>query len=351
VAAPTDPWIPFWRSGRLRGDSLLFIEPAVGAPATCSLLLPPSGPVSIESATGEIEYLETVDYALDAASGLLTLTPESRIPRVTIAELYPAVDPDGSGFMHVRGNPAAFLMVAEDDFFHSRQVAASYTFDRAQWTGYRPQFAGAGVPRTLERLRRREAVTLCLVGDSISEGYNASSFIGAPPYQPSYGALVAAGLEHVYRSSVTLHNFATAGWTSDDGVSAASVVAAQQPHLVLIAFGMNDAGYADPPDYAANIRAIVEEIRQAAPLAEFVLVSSMLPNPAWHYPQMERFAGYRHVLADLCGAGIILADLTSLWADVMARKSPYDLTGNGINHPNDFGHRLYAQTILSLLCE
>jgi len=47
------------------------------------------------------------------------------------------------------------------------------------------------------------------VGDSISEGYNASSFIGAPPYQPPYGALVAAGLERAYRSPVTLRNFAT----------------------------------------------------------------------------------------------------------------------------------------------
>ena len=28
-----------------------------------------------------------------------------------------------------------------------------------------------------------------------------------------------------------------------------------------------------------------------------------------------------------------------------------DLTGNGVNHPSDFGHRLYAQVILALLVE
>jgi hypothetical protein len=49
--------------------------------------------------------------------------------------------------------------------------------------------------------------------------------------------------------------------------------------------------------------------------------------------------------------GAALADLTSLWADLLDRKSVHDLTGNGINHPNDFGHRLYAQTILGLLVE
>ncbi len=307
--------------------------------------------MSLESATGEIAYFETVDYMLDTASGLLTRTPGSRIPNTTIAELYPSIDPDGSGFMHVRGNPFAFLMVGDGDVFHQRQVTASYSFDKAQWTGYTAPFAGAHLPRTLYRLRRREPVTVCLVGDSISEGYDASSVIGVPPYQPPYGALVAAGLERAYQSSVTLHNFATAGWTSDDGLGAIDAVAAEQPHLVLVAFGMNDAGYADPKDYAANIRAIVEGIRRAAPQAEFVLVSSMLPNPEWHYPQMEHFAGYQRALVDLCGQGVILADLTTLWTDLMVRKTPYDLTGNGINHPNDFGHRLYAQTILSLLAE
>jgi hypothetical protein len=28
-----------------------------------------------------------------------------------------------------------------------------------------------------------------------------------------------------------------------------------------------------------------------------------------------------------------------------------DVTGNGVNHPNDYGHRLYAQAILALLVD
>jgi acyl-CoA thioesterase I len=350
MSTPSDPFSPFWRSGRMHGESLLFIETAPGGPARASLLLPPRGPIRLESATGEVEYVETIDYALDVASGLITRTTASRIPKTTLSELYPSSDPDGSGFMHVRGNPSAFLMVGEDDLFHRRQVAASYAF-ATQWTGYTPHFAGTNVPRTLARLRRREPLTMCLVGDSISAGYNASSVIGAPPFQPPYGAIVAAGLERVYGSTVTLHNFAVPGWTSDEGLGGIDMVSAEQPHLVLIAFGMNDAGYAEPRDYARNIATMVAEIRRAVPAAEFVLVSSMLPNPAWHYPQIERFAGYQRALAGLCGPSVILADVTALWMDLMVRKTPYDLTGNGINHPNDFGHRLYAQTILSLLCE
>jgi acyl-CoA thioesterase I len=85
--------------------------------------------------------------------------------------------------------------------------------------------------------------------------------------------------------------------------------------------------------------------------AEFVLVSPMLPNPRWPYPVMERFSAYRDALATLCGDGAALADVTRMWTDLLGRKSVHDLTGNGINHPNDFGHRVYAQVILALLVD
>jgi hypothetical protein len=44
-----------------------------------------------------------------------------------------------------------------------------------------------------------------------------------------------------------------------------------------------------------------------------------------------------------------LVDLTEIWQQLLERKHDLDLTGNGLNHPNDFGHRLYAQAILESL--
>jgi hypothetical protein len=64
---------------------------------------------------------------------------------------------------------------------------------------------------------------------------------------------------------------------------------------------------------------------------------------------MEQFAIYRDSLKELCGPGVVLADLTSVWGTLLKKKSFYDLTGNGLNHPNDFGHLVYAQAILSQL--
>jgi hypothetical protein len=46
---------------------------------------------------------------------------------------------------------------------------------------------------------------------------------------------------------------------------------------------------------------------------------------------------------------MVLADMTTLWLELLERKNAYDLSGNGLNHPNDFGHRVYAQIILGLL--
>lgn len=341
---------PFWCSPFMRGESLLFIAHDEREAATARLLFPPDGPVTLTSADRTTEFAEGLDYVLDRAAGRVWLPPGSRIPFVTPAQLYPRAG-GGDGFMHVRGDPSRLMLAAEGDAFHRLQTAASYAHAPDLWRGYAPTFAGAALPGTRARLAAGAPLAVCLTGDSISEGYNASGFVGVPPWQPPYGALVAAGLEHRYGSPITCRNLAQAGTTSGEGRYLAEDIAAGPPQLVFVAFGMNDAGCLDADDYHSNIQSLLAAIRRAAPVTEFVLVASMLPHPDWHYTVIERFTAYRAVLASLCGPGIVLADMTQLWVDVLSRKSVYDLTGNGINHPNDFGHRLYAQVILSLLVE
>jgi hypothetical protein len=47
--------------------------------------------------------------------------------------------------------------------------------------------------------------------------------------------------------------------------------------------------------------------------------------------------------------GIALADMTSVHQELLRTKAYVDMTGNGLNHPNDFLTRWYAQVIGSLL--
>ena len=319
----------FWKSTAMRGDPLCFIDRGK-ATASAALLFPPQRFLSLHNAAGDVEYEEGRDFRLDAAAGLVIRTRDSRIPLTGLAEL----DPPG-----------------DDDRFYRRQVCAAYTHRPGLWPGPVPRFRGADLPRTMSRLLAGKPLALAVTGDSISEGYNASGFAGVPPHQPPYVDLIAAGLTGAYGSPIALSNLASAGWTSDNGLADAERVGATRPDLVIIAFGMNDAGYAEPADFAANIAGIVDAVRREAPDAEFVLVSPMLPNPDWRYPVLERFAAYRDALDNLCATGVILGDVTTMWKALLYRKSVHDLTGNGINHPNDFGHQVYAQALLALLID
>ena len=77
----------------------------------------------------------------------------------------------------------------------------------------------------------------------------------------------------------------------------------------------------------------------------------MLPNKEWVIANPNIVLQYRDAMRKLVGPGVAMADLSSVWEAMLSRKPFLDLTGNGVNHPNDFGHRLYAEVIFSLLAE
>ena len=244
-------------------------------------------------------------------------------------------------------NPEA-IASADGALRHARLVAVTYTHAASPWNWQSPGAPGS-LPRVTQQLQRAEPVTICLTGDSISEGYDASGFHSVPPHQPGFGQLVASALEQQHGAPVQLHNLATAGWTAANALWDIARIAAVKPDLVIVAFGMNDACYAEAGEFVAQVSSLLQGIRDEVTHAEFVIVSPMLPTPecAWLVP--ARFGEYRFALAELTGAGVVLADVTGLWTEIVARKNPHDLSGNGLNHPNDFGHRLYAHTILDQL--
>ena len=111
---------------------------------------------------------------------------------------------------------------------------------------------------------------------------------------------------------------------------------------------MNDGtGRMDPQVFKANIQGIIHKVKQNNPKAEFILVATMLPNPESDFVGTQQF--FKKVLEELTGPGIVLVDMTSVHAELLKYKSYQDMTGNDINHPNDFLIRWYAQQILSTL--
>lgn len=205
------------------------------------------------------------------------------------------------------------------------------------------------LPATARKLKSHEPLKICIIGDSISSGCNASALSRVPPGMPPYPELWAEAIRLHWLIEVILKNFAVSGTGMKYGLSVVGAVMDEAPDLVVIAYGMNDAGFIPVETYVSHATRILDVIRQRACGTEVILAASTLGNPEWIYAPTEKFLIFRDALRLLCGPGVVLADLTSLWAGLLTVKSYHDLTGNGVNHPNDFGHRIHAQFLLDLL--
>jgi len=317
--------VPFWRSTTMDGESVLLVERDRGS-ITGTLLFPPDAVTAVTSAAGDVVYAKGADYEVDHQAGQIYRTSNSRLPFV--ARNAAAVDDDG---LTLR-----------------RQLMVTYTHAGDLWTG--PQYSPSNaLQRVTTRLQQQGTVNLCITGDSISEGYDSSGFHRLPPFQPGFAELVASGLEAHSGAAIRLHNLATAGWTAADAVWDVPRIVAARPDLLIIAFGMNDACYAEAGEFVSNVSGIISAVRGHRAETEFLLVAPMLPTPECGWVIPSRFEEYRAALEGLTGEGVGFVDVTSLWRQLLVRKDPLDLSGNGLNHPNDFGHRLYAQLILSTL--
>lgn len=346
---------PFWKASRLR-ESLFFIQADSKTRPQASLLFLPKKIVRVQSATRDVDYEEGRDYQVRPDIGTFDvkatfdLPDGSRIPFKTIDDLYPLMTSDVPKIPRQAGDKSRGIFFDNADGYHKLQVEVTYDLEPGGWPGPTPQFEGDQLPHLMGKLRAKEAVKVVLCGDSISEGYNASRFSKAPPGQPAYGELVALGLQKHYGSEVLFANHAVGGWNTSAGLKDVieTRIGEQRPDLVIIAFGMNDVFAKDAAAYQKNTQGMIDSIRAASPEAEFILVATMLGNAEWGMP-MEQFSKYRDALKELCGPGIVLSDLTAIWRELLRHKSFYDLTGNGVNHPNDFGHAIYAQAITALL--
>ncbi|AMV38792.1 SGNH/GDSL hydrolase family protein [Planctomyces sp. SH-PL62] len=338
---------PFWKGPVMEGESVLFIKDAGDGEARASVLFPIRKVLAVRDSAGAVTYEEGRDYLWKPGSREIVLPPGSRIVASTPAELRRPPKSQMFELTHRDGNGEIFFGAKLE--YHALQTCITYAHDEGQWTAPVPMFDPKALPRTVKKLAGREPVSIVVLGDSISTGCNASGWAGAAPFQPGYPELVRRQLQERYQGEVNLTNLSVGGMDTGWALTMIDKVVEPHPDLVVVAFGMNDSAGRSAADYRANTEAVVARVRERLPDAEFILVATMLGNPAWTRLRHEAFAEYRDALATLQGPGVALADLTSIWARFLELKQDWDQTGNGVNHPNDFGHRVYAQVITSLL--
>ncbi|MCC7147384.1 MAG: SGNH/GDSL hydrolase family protein [Phycisphaeraceae bacterium] len=335
-----------WQSDLSTDEPVMFIQKPGQLPVA-RLLFPATQILSATDTSGTRRYELGRDFSLAADGCTLQLTADSRVPVTRQDELYPL--PGAPNSIAACRDSERHLLFCELELFPSRQIRITYR--HSGWDGPIPSGPTSYLPRTRELLQAGHALRLVIFGDSISTGCNATACVGIAPHQPGYPQLLAGYLKQAYPAArIELANESVGGMCARWGVQNIAKAARHLPDLAILAWGMNDVSGRRPPgEFAGYLSQQMAAIRQAQPDCEFILISSMVGNPQWTLAFAELYPAYRDALRALQGPGVAVADMTTLWQFLLTRKSYVDLTGNGVNHPNDFGHVLYGQVLAATL--
>ena len=323
---------PLWLAKKMVNEPILFIGEE-GNRSGRLLFTPTSLPV-LTRAGDSFVYEAGKDYTWEQGSRTIRLTAHSRIPFKTPQEMRP-----GPGKPRSLGG----VLHSEGRFFHDLQTLVSYSHNQS-WPDLVK--AQSTLPRSLKKLRSNEPFQVVTLGDSITEGYNASGFTKtqAPRNHPAYAEGFARLLDETFPAQVTLSNFGVAGRTAGWGLKQLDRVIAEKPDMVIIAFGMNDPVSSE--QFQQTNLEILTRLQKEIPQTDMIFVSGMNNNPDWRDP--TKIPGFREALKSIIRPNVILADITTPWEKLLTRKNFSDLSGNNVNHPNDFGHRLYAEVLFSI---
>lgn len=248
------------------------------------------------------------------------------------------------------GRYVTVFAIGNPEYVTKWQICVTYETEE-MWQGYAPEPSLSKLPTVSEKLAKGEPVTVVLYGDSISVGFDCSGIYNVKPYQPIWGDLVIESLRERFQSPITFHNPSVAGVDSDWALeNLQERVNVHHPDLVILGWGMNDRCSGE--EYAVKTKRLIEKIKEENPKAEIVLMASSLANALTAtepYLFCANQKDHGRCLKDLCKEGIVLADIGSMQTELMKKKRYIDLTGNWLNHPNDYLARVQAQIVNTVL--
>lgn len=332
----------YWDSPVIYNEAVMPLEEEDGSMKPIPLMYEAEKILSVRNSFLDILYEEGKDYVLE--DGKLVIPEGSAIETVAYSKYYPDESYKGPKLDKLGGGYALWC----DGFnMHQMQIAVSYVHVD-QWKGEVPAAQGSTLTNTLAKLENKEPLKILVYGDSIATGAESSSFNKDKPFAPTWFEMMAESLKKKYGyDDIEIVNTAVGGTDSAWG-STNSIVNGkdQAPDLAIIAFGMNDMA-TDPTQFCNNISNIVLNISIGNPDCEFILVATMLANPE------TNFSGNQILFRDAMknynfsfSGTTVIADMTTLYEDILANKRYWDMSSNNINHPNDFLARAYTMLML-----
>lgn len=333
---------PIWEGDISYMESVLPVENEFGGIDPIQLLYPIEEIIEVKNATLTVTYEKGVDYTV--AGGKLIISDEGSIPVMSYAEFHPVTGQKG-----FEAKDGGYICFSEGDYFHSRQIVVTYKHT-AVYEGYIPEGKRELLPNTIEKLKTKETFDLLVFGDSISVGANSSGMIGTAPYMPNYAQLFAMQLEKAYGCKVNLINPSVGGKGITWGLEEIENVIDSQPNvdLAVIAFGMNDGNMLSG-SFSGKVNRLAGKIEKAYPDVETLAIATMLPNPQAKNFYLNQMSFYDAMVKDCQREGLAVVDMTAVHKSLLERKQYADMTGNNVNHPNDYLARVYAQTLFATL--
>lgn len=357
---------PVWSGKVSFAESAFVMDDAEGRTEPIKMLYPIKSVVSVRSSDLKTLYEEGKDYEI-TEDGNLKILENGGIPRLSYAEYYhETYTDDGLQTQIPAAEGSGAYIVAETTKASAGMsewcLAVTYTHD-APSPVEKPGNKKDVFVKFNEKLAGGEKIKVAYYGDSITYGWGSTALpeVDRAPYCPSYCELAMNALEEKYGATIERRNFSVSGketgWAKEYGNYIK--VCEYAPDLLILAFGMNDGVVTEAAEFAANIKNIVNNVKQRCPDTEIAVVLSMFPNELVGYQQGTTLRKYHEDYPAALekaeekwtdeGKGVAVADVTTVHKQILTRKTFQSTTSSNTNHPNDYMHRVYAQVLLQTL--
>lgn len=352
---------PYWEGNVIVNESVFPLTAKDGTLAPFKLVYPATKILYVKNYTLDKTYVEGKDYMLNS-DGELVILPTGSIETFSYRYIHPNTNPnnyDWNVYYPRRDEPGiepGWEFWEESSRLSRQLIAVTYVHDD-NVTINRPAAVGTALPKTMEKLSSGQNLRIVTCGDSVTQGAQASSFLGISPHAPIYPKMLQDALRLKWdNQNVTVLNSGIGGATSEWSADVLNqTIIDKKPDLVTMCYGMNDSsfdriGYTDAK-FRNNIVGQIEYVKSKLPDVEILLVSSIYGNI--YTFDRSRYESHARVLSEIAeeykDRGVAFTDPQAIERQMMARKEFVDFMGDNMVHPNDFGMRLITQTITESL--
>ncbi len=368
VAAAYDA--PMWAGDIVYQENAVVQKNASGSIDDIGLLYKIDEIVEIRNYGLNKVYEEGKDYQL-TDDGKIRIPDGSSITAASInAFLNPVQDP--SNWL----NTPSGVIVSFGTNIHNYQISVTYKHSDT-WKGTVPADQSSKLSGFFAKLERGEEVNMLFYGDSITTGLNASgcnesnkwrydSSLGYSVYDASKKEVIniapyaASWPRAVYNRTQAKYpdakiNYINVASSSSDSTTHGTrnlqaAVINNKPDIIFISFGTNENTLAKST-YKSYQKTMLEGITKVNPDCAVVFVSPTVPNLLKYgnnnFAAFE--AAFYELQAEYPNLDIAVAPVYTVATHVNSIKKYQDVSGNNINHPNDFGVRIYSNTIMQTI--